>query len=64
METYYSKNKEVRKAYQIAYNLRPRNQERIKCECGGRYTRRNKSSHINTFRHYEYLKLLDHKATL
>jgi len=56
MESYYSKNQMSRKLYQIEYNLRAVNQIRHVCECGGKYKQRNKTSHLNTYRHHVYMQ--------
>ena len=32
---------------------------KIECECGGRYTKRNKSTHMKTKKHQEYVSNLE-----
>jgi len=53
--------KEVRKAYMKEYLVRKKMEvnEKVSCECGGRYTKRNKSTHMKTKKHQDYVSNLE-----
>jgi hypothetical protein len=54
---YYIEHKEQKKEYYIEHKekLLEQSKEKFTCECGGTYTRNNKSSHIKTKKHQEYI---------
>jgi len=60
----YNKNKKdiliKMKEYQEQHKdeLRAKANEKIDCECGGRYTRRNKSTHMKSKKHLNYVNNL------
>ena len=58
---YYVENKNdiVKKVkeYQEKHKdeIRAKANEKVNCECGGRYTRRNKSTHMKSKKHNDYI---------
>ena len=55
--------KEVKKEYMKEYLGNKKNEvnEKLSCECGGRYTKRNKSTHQKTKTHQKYVSNLESK---
>ena len=57
----YNKNKETilkrMKEYQEEHKdeIKAKANEKVECECGGRYTKRNKSSHMKSKKHQNYV---------
>ena len=57
----YSKNKELilqkMKEYRESHKeeIKAKANEKVECECGGRYTKRNKSSHMKSNRHQKFI---------
>ena len=53
----YQNNKEIRKEYQKTYNENNKEKinEKFNCECGGKYTHKNKLQHFKTKLHQDYL---------
>ena len=55
-EEWYQDNREKMK--QKSKDYREKNNERIDCECGGKYTTLNKIQHFKTKKHQDYLTTL------
>ena len=57
-EVYKNNNKEKIKKYQEDYknNNKDKINQKNNCECGGRYTNKNKSTHLKSKKHQNYLK--------
>ena len=57
--TYYSQHKELRLEYQKQYNRKHRTRldTRYKCQCGGTFKLCNKSIHIKTKMHQNYMRI-------
>ena len=65
---YYENNKEVRlkqvKEYREKHKdeIKVKLNEKIECECGGRYTLYNKKTHMKSKKHIKYEELLLEKS--
>jgi uncharacterized protein (DUF885 family) len=57
--------KEVRKEYIKEYfsSKKMEANNKIECECGGRYTKRNKSTHMQTKKHQDYVSNLEKQSS-
>ena len=59
---YYNDNKQKRKDYQKQYynnnkeKIKNLSKEKHACECGGKYTTCNKTQHLNTKKHVEFMR--------
>ena len=59
-QQYYEANKEIRKQQQQQYNwdnkeiIKQRNKIKVVCECGGKYTIVNKSTHFKSLKHLKF----------
>jgi|SaaInlV_125m_DNA_1040241.scaffolds.fasta_scaffold30595_2 hypothetical protein len=58
---YYENNKEYIKEHHKEYNEKNKEKlnEKINCNCGGKYTYQNKAKHFKTNRHLEYIESLE-----
>ena len=61
----YNNNKDDKlkkmKEYQEKHKdeIKAKANEKVSCECGGRYTKRNKSTHMKSKKHQEYVSNLE-----
>ena len=55
---YNAANKDKKTSYNAAYNAanKDKSNEKNKCDCGGKYTHDNKSKHIKSKKHIDYIE--------
>ncbi len=63
---YYLDNREYKIEQSRLYNIIHKNRlkKRVECPCGGFYQICNKSIHNKSYKHEQYIKLLNHTTNL